>query len=118
MNGEITETFSQLVNPGRNILPRIVRITHITDAMVADQPGPEEAARRVGIRLENPFFDTYRFARTLKETQGWENVKLEYLSEILGIAQPDAHRAWCDAQANAQLYVKLRELARQRKAVP
>ena len=46
------------------------------------------------------------------EAQGWENVKLEYLSRILGIAQPDAHRAWCDAQANAQLYVRLRELAR------
>lgn len=141
VNGEITETFSQLVNPGRKIVPRIARITHITDEMVADQPGPEEAvrrfadfagdsilvghnirqsdlhyiaaaARRAGIRLENPFFDTYRFARALKDAQGWENVKLEYLSRILGIAQPDAHRAWCDAQANAQLYVRLRELAR------
>ena len=141
VKGEITETFSQLVNPGRKILPRIARITHITDEMVADQPGPEEAvrlfadfvgdsvlvghnirqsdlhyidaaARRAGIRLENSFFDTYRFARTLKEAQGWENVKLEYLSEVFGIAQPEAHRAWCDAQANALLYEKLKELAR------
>ena len=141
VNGEITETFSQLVNPGRKIIPRIARITHITDEMVADQPGVEEAirlfaafagdsvlvghnikqsdlhyidtaARRAGVRLENPFFDTYRFARTLKEAQGWENVKLEYLSEVFGIAQPDAHRAWCDAQANALLYGKLKELAR------
>lgn len=141
VNGEITETFSQLVNPGRNIVPRIARITHITDEMVAGQPGVEEAirrfadfagdsvlvghnikqsdlhyidaaARRAGVRLENPFFDTYRFARTLKEAQGWENVKLEYLSEVLGIDQPDAHRAWCDAQANAELYAKLRELDR------
>lgn len=72
----------------------------------------DAAARRAGVRLENPFFDTYRFARTLKEAQGWENVKLEYLSEVFGIAQPDAHRAWCDAQANALLYGKLKELAR------
>ena len=141
VNGEITETFSQLVNPGRKILPRIARITHITDEMVADQPGPEEAirrfadfvgdsvlvghnikqsdlhyidtaARRAGIRLENAFFDTYRFARTLRDAQGWKSLKLEYLSEAFGIAQPDAHRAWCDAQANALLYEKLRELAR------
>ena len=140
VNGEITETFSQLVNPGRKILPRIVRITHITDEMVADQPGPEEAirrfadfvgdsvlvghnikqsdlhyidtaARRAGLRLENAFFDTYRFARTLRDAQGWKSLKLEYLSEAFGIAQPDAHRAWCDAQANALLYEKLRELA-------
>lgn len=141
VKGEITETFSQLVNPGRKIVPRIARITHITDEMVAGQPGPEEAvrlfadfagdsvlvghnirqsdlhyidaaARRAGVRLENPFFDTYRFARTLKEAQGWENVKLEYLSQVFGISQPDAHRAWCDAQANALLYGRLRELAR------
>ena len=45
VNGEITETFSQLVNPGRRIIPRIARITHITDEMVADQPGVEEAIR-------------------------------------------------------------------------
>ncbi len=140
VNGEITETFSQLVNPGRKILPRISRITGITDAMVSDQPDVEtalrsfadfvgdsilvghnikssdlyyidRAAKRAGIRLENPFFDTYRFARTLKEAQGWENVKLEYLSEALGIDQPAAHRAWCDAQANAVLYGKLKALA-------
>ena len=72
----------------------------------------DAAARRAGVRLENPFFDTYRFARTLKEAQGWENVKLEYLSGVFGIDQPDAHRAWCDAQANALLYGKLKELAR------
>lgn len=143
VNGEITETFSQLVNPGRKIVPRIARITHITDEMVAGQPGPEEAvrrftdfvgdsvlvghnikqsdlhyidaaARRAGVRLENPFFDTYRFARTLKEAQGWESVKLEYLSQALGIDQPDAHRAWCDAQANALLYGKLKTLANEK----
>lgn len=69
VNGEITETFSQLENPGRKIIPRI---THITGEMVVDQPGVE----------------------------------------VFGIDQPDAHRAWCDAQANALLYGKLKELAR------
>ena len=66
---EITETCSQLVNPGRKIIPRI---THITGEMVVDQPGVE----------------------------------------VFGIDQPDAHRAWCDTQANALLYGKLKELAR------
>lgn len=139
VDGKITERFSMLVNPGRNILPRISRITGITNEMVAGEPGVDTAirlfadfvgdnilvghnikasdlyyidcaARRAGVRIENPFFDTYCFARTLKGTQGWENIKLEYLSKQLNVEQPKAHRAWCDAQANASVYFKLREL--------
>lgn len=139
VNGEITEKFSQLVNPGRKIVPRIARITGITDAMVADQPDVEtairlfaefvgesilvghnikasdlyyveRAARRAGVRLENPFFDTYRYARGFKQSQGWEKLNLEYLSQFFGVEQPEAHRAWCDAQANAGVYLKLKTL--------
>lgn len=138
-NGKITDKFSMLVNPGRKILPRISRITGITDAMVAGEPESDvaikafadfvgdsvlvghnikasdlyyidRAARRAGVRIENPFFDTCYFARTLKAAQGWENVKLEYLSDWFGVEQPEAHRAWCDAQANAEVYFKLKEL--------
>lgn len=139
VDGQIVERFSELVNPGRKILPRIARITHITDEMVADRPGIDEvirkfaafvgdsvlvghnikasdlyyidrAARRAGVRMENAFFDTYRYARTCREAQGWENVKLEYLSRQFGMEQPDAHRAWCDAEANVGVYFKLKEL--------
>ena len=35
--------------------------------------------------------------------------KLEYLSQQFGISQPDAHRAWCDAEANVGVYFKLKE---------
>lgn len=140
VNGEIVARFSQLVDPGRKILPRISRITHITDEMVAGQPGIDQvirqfadfvgedvlvghnikasdlyyiqrAAQKAGVRMENPFFDTYRYARGRKEKNGWENVKLEYLSQQFGIQQPDAHRAWCDAQANVGVYFKLKELS-------
>lgn len=139
-HGKIVEQFSMLVNPGRKILPRISHITGITNDMVAEEPGVEEAirrfsdfvgecvlvghniksfdlhyidraARRAGVRLENQFFDTCRFARQLKEAQGWEKVTLEYLSEFFGIQQQSSHRAWCDAQANAALFFKLKELA-------
>ncbi len=139
-NGQITERFSQLVNPGRKILPRISKITGITDAMVAGEPDIstvirqfadfignrilvghnikasdlhyiDQAASKAGIRIENPFFDTYCFARSMKDAQGWENVKLEYLSKQFGVEQPEAHRACCDAQANARIYFKLKELA-------
>ena len=139
VNGQIVDRFSQLVNPGRKIVPRIARITHITDEMVAGEPDVStvirqfaefvgdavlvghnikssdlyyisQAAQRAGVRLENPFFDTYRYAKQFKTQQGWEKLNLEYLSEQFGISQPDAHRAWCDAEANVGVYWKLREL--------
>ena len=68
------------------------------------------AANRAGVAFENKFFDTYLYAKALKEQQGWENVKLEYLSKVFGIAQNEAHRAWCDAEANVGVYFKLKEL--------
>ena len=139
-NGEMTARFDQLVNPGRAIVPQISRITGITDAMVADAPGIEtvirafadftgnsilvghnikssdlyyidRAAKRAGVTIENSFFDTYRFAKTLRSQFGWEKVTLPYLSNYFGIEQNNAHRAWCDAEANAGVYQKLRELA-------
>lgn len=138
-NGVIVARFSQLANPGRKIVPRIARLTHITDAMLADKPPVGEvirqfeefvgdsvlvghnikncdipyiskAAKRAGIAFDNSYFDTYRYAKSKKEEMGWENVKLEYLSAQFGISQQDAHRAWCDAEANVGVYLKLKEL--------
>ena len=37
-NGEITETYNQLINPERILPEKIVEITGITDAMLADKP--------------------------------------------------------------------------------
>lgn len=139
VDGIITEKFSTLVNPGRKILPRIARITHITDDMVANEPGIDvvirefadfvgdsilvghnirasdlyyiqRAARKNGVRIENAFFDTYRYAKKIKDQMGWENVKLEYLSKQFGVSQMEAHRAWCDAEANVAVYFKLKQL--------
>lgn len=139
VNGVIVDRFSQLANPGRKIVPRIARLTHITDAMLADQPPVDEvirqfkafvgdsvlvghnikncdipyiskAAKRAGIAFDNNYFDTYRYAKSKKSAMGWDNVKLEYLSQQFGISQPDAHRAWCDAEANVGVYLKLKEM--------
>ena len=139
INGVIVDRFSQLANPGRKIVPRIARLTHITDAMLADQPPVDEvirqfkacvgdsilvghnikncdipyiskAAKRAGVAFDNCYFDTYRYAKSKKAAMGWENVKLEYLSEQFGISQPDAHRAWCDAEANVGVFLHLKKL--------
>ena len=139
VGGEIVAREDWLCNPGRRIVPRIARLTHITDSMVANEPPVSEiirrfsdfigdlplvghnikssdlhyitrAAKRAGVPMENAFFDTYRYAKQFQKAQGWENVKLEYLSQFFGIEQQSAHRAWCDAEANVGVYFKLKEL--------
>ncbi len=138
-NGQIVAKEDWLCNPGRPITPMVSRLTHITNEMVVNEPAVSEiirrfadfaegmplvghnikssdlhyitrAANRAGVRLENPFFDTYRYAKQFQTAQGWPNVRLETLSRIFGIEQQSAHRAWCDAEANVGVYFKLKEM--------
>ena len=44
-NGEIIETFDRLINPGEKLEEHIVRLTHITDEMLADCPTEEEVIK-------------------------------------------------------------------------
>lgn len=139
IGGKMADFKDWFCNPGRKIVPHIAALTHITDDMVADAPGVEEvirefapfvgdlplvghnikssdlhyitrALKRAGMAMDNAFFDTYLYAKTLKDRFGWENVKLEYLSQLFGIEQEEAHRAYCDAEANVGVYFKLKEL--------
>lgn len=139
LGGKAVEKFDMLCDPKREITPLVAKLTHITSDMVKGQPSVDEtisrfvefvgdlplvghniassdmhyilkSARRAGVAIENPYFDTYRYAQKFKSQCGWENVKLEYLSKQFGISQPDAHRAWCDAEANVGVYFKLKEI--------
>lgn len=139
VNGQVVSKEDWLCNPGRRVTPFVSRITHITDDMLADKPPVSEvirafadyagnlplvghnikssdlhyiirAANKAGVRIENDFFDTYRYAKQFQSAQGWKSVKLEYLSDVFGIEQQSAHRAWCDAEANVGVYFKLKEL--------
>ena len=139
IGGQIVERMDWLCNPGRPITPMVSRLTHITNEMVVNEPPVSEiirrfadfaeglplvghnikssdlhyitrAANRAGVRLENPFFDTYLYAKQFQAAQGWPNVRLETLSRLFGIEQQSAHRAWCDADANVGVYFRLKEL--------
>ena len=141
VNGVVTERFDMLANPGRKIVPRIARITHITDDMVADQPPVSEvikkfhefvgdsivvghnikssdlryitkAADKTGIHFDVPFLDTYFLAKRFKDTQKWEKINLGYLAQQYGFEHKEAHRAWSDAEVNAQVYFELQKLSR------
>ena len=139
VNSQIVDKFDMLANPGRKIVPRIARLTHITDDMVQNEPPVSEvikkfkefignsilvghnikscdiphitrAAKKAGIALDNAYFDTKKLAKKYKEQKNWEKITLEYLSNYFHISQEEVHRAWCDAEANAQVYFELQRL--------
>ena len=139
VNGEVVKTFDELANPGRKIVPRIARLTHITDEMVADKPSIDEviklfhefvgdsiivghniknsdlryivkAADKVGVHFDNQFLDTYILAKKYKEQMKWEKLNLSYLSSYYGFQHQEVHRAWSDAEVNAKIYFELKEL--------
>ena len=139
VNGEVVEKFDELANPGRDIVPRIVRLTHITNEMVADKPPVDEVIRRfhefvgdsilighnikssdlryickaadkAGVHFDVPFLDTYILSKNYKEKMGWEKLNLSYLSEYYGFEHKEVHRAWSDAEVNAQIYFELQKL--------
>lgn len=141
VNGVVTDRFDMLANPGRKIVPRIARITHITDDMVADQLPVSEvikkfhefvgdsivvghnikssdlryitkAADKAGVHFDVPFLDTYLLAKRFKDTQKWEKINLGYLAQQYGFEHKEAHRAWSDAEVNAQVYFELQKLSR------
>lgn len=139
VNGEVMEKFDELANPGRKIVPRIARLTHITDDMVADKPPVDEvlrmfrdfvgdsivvghnikssdlryitkAADKAGVHFDNPFLDTYVLAKQFKEQMNWEKLNLSYLSSHYVFEHQEVHRAWSDAEVNAKIYFVLKEL--------
>jgi DNA polymerase III epsilon subunit family exonuclease len=139
VDGKVVDKFDELANPGREILPRISRLTHITNDMVADKPPVSEvigrfkefvgdsilvghnikssdlhyitkAANKSGVKFDMPFLDTYILAKQFKAKMGWEKVNLQYLSNFYGFEHKEAHRAWSDAEVNAQVYFELQKL--------
>lgn len=135
-DGEVVQRFSTLVNPGRPIPPRVVALTGISNDMVEDHPRIHEILpifmnflgdlplvchnapfdckflerdlHKMGRTIENPVDDTLKLSRM--KCTGLPCYKLGYLTDYFEIPLNDAHRAWCDAEATALLYLKLQEL--------
>ena len=133
--GEVVERFQMLANPGKGIPGPVQQLTGITDAMVADAKPYQDVAKLfkefagdavlvghnvgfdirmlaqaalpTGIDFTNDYFDTNQYAKKLKQAQGWEQTKLGYLAEQLGVELSNAHRALADAEATAGVYLKL-----------
>lgn len=139
INGQIVDSRDWLINPQREIVPRIARMTRIDNDMVKDKPTIDVVIKEFkefvgdlpfvghnikgadlrfilrdgeknGIAFENEFFDTNKYAKTIKDKCGFEDTKLEYLAGYFGIVDEGHHRADNDAKVNAEVYLKLKEI--------
>ena len=134
-NGEVTEEFSQLVNPGRPIPYATSAVNHITDDMVAFAPmfdsvlqqflvfiGDDvlvghninsfdmkflyrDCERYFGQTLTNDYIDTLKLARLCLPELSHH--RLGDLAQYYGISTAGAHRALNDCRMNQQVFEKL-----------
>lgn len=129
----ILERFTTLVNPQRTIPLRVQQITGIRDADVADAPTLAEVApellafvrndvtalvahnagfdigflRAAGLQFHRPALDTFELATIVLPSMA--SYSLGELCLQLDIPLVDAHRAADDAEATAQLFMRLQQ---------
>lgn len=134
-NGEIGECFSTFVNPGKAIPAEVVKLTGITDEMVADAPLPANAVRsfiefvggRPLVAHNGRSFDM-KFIHKAAALTGQETVlssidtlplaqtfytlsrySLDTVGNHLKIKPFTHHRAIDDARALAEIFIKMLE---------
>lgn len=133
-NGRITERFQQLLSPTHPIPQFISHMTGITPAMVQDQPGMRavwprfeafisgavlvahnvtydvgmlhQALKRYDLHMnEYPVVDTQDLVTLLRPTL--TSLRLEDVARDMDVLLPDAHRAMADAEATAEIFLRL-----------
>lgn len=136
-NGVITEKFDSYVCPdGRHIDSGASATTGIYDEDVKDAPKDYEVlqdfykftrgatligynninfdnlflygqAKKCRFNFDNPVEDVFRFAQ--KYVTGVKNYKLGTIAQKLGVTLDNAHNAYCDALATAEVFIKIAE---------
>lgn len=137
VNGEITERFVSFTKTKEPIPELIQGLTGITDEMIKDAPRPEDViydfyewskgcilsgynliafdlkilkryADKINVKFTNDVIDTFIVARQapIKPSK----YKLEVVVKYLGLTLVNAHRAYADAYATAQVLMELNKL--------
>jgi DNA polymerase-3 subunit epsilon len=138
-DGVIEEDFQTLVNPGREIPPRISALTGITNEMVATAPFFEDVAEdlfewleervfvahnvsfdwrfvsaqlgdAIGFVPQTPRLCTVQLARRLAPELPRRN--LDSVARHFGVPVHSRHRAYGDAMATARIFLRLLDEAR------
>ena len=140
VEGTVTETFQQLVDPEEALPPKITEITGITDANLQGQPKAETVLpkllefigdaplaahnasfdvsllkselKRLNLRWNGPVLDTLTYARKLYPKL--KSFRLGALCKHLGVSLKNAHRAVHDAAATAQCLARMFAETRER----
>ncbi|MDY0234467.1 MAG: PolC-type DNA polymerase III [Gudongella sp.] len=141
INGEIAESYSQLINPGVQIPELIVKLTGITDEMVAEKPSISEVlpsfkefigtsvlvahnaafdmgfirenVKALDIIIDNPVLDTLELSRAVFPTL--KSHKLNLIAKHLKVDLLNHHRAVDDALATATILLKILEIVQDKK---
>jgi DNA polymerase-3 subunit epsilon/ATP-dependent DNA helicase DinG len=128
-DGEVVDTFQQLVNPGREIPLFVQQLTGVTNDAVATAPHITEIVpqlqafagedaivghniafdlaylRQAGFRQQGPVLDTGELSRVLMPDRQPRN--LGELAKVLGAPPATLHRALADASTTAAVFAAL-----------
>ena len=136
-NGQVTGTFSELVNPERSIPRKIVSLTGISPEMVKDKPTIEvilpkffefcqgavlvahnasfdtsfifKAADDMGLDRTFPYIDTLALARVILPELSRH--RLDTLTKYFNVSLENHHRAYDDAHATGEVFLCLLQKA-------
>jgi len=135
-DGEITERFDELINPGYPIDPEITEVTSITNAMVAGKPNEEEVVKRfkdfIGDmplvahnakfdismlemayykynlgQLTNPVLDTLEISRTMDREHSKHGLSALVKRYAIPFDEDHHHRADYDAEGTGYIFCKM-----------
>ena len=137
VDGRITDTFSELVNPGYKLPDFITDLTGITNEMLSGSPKIGDVlprfldfcgdniivghnvnfdvnfisyvAENLGKSFLNDYIDTLRIARKLFPEK--EHYRLFEVAQYCGVEQPQQHRAGADVETAVACFEKMRALA-------
>lgn len=68
------------------------------------------AGRLSNIIIKNQYFDVMKYVKKFDKILNYESKSLNNISNILGITNPNAHRALADSITTAKVYLKLLEI--------
>nr|WP_087677617.1 PolC-type DNA polymerase III [Garciella nitratireducens] len=140
--GQIVDRFNTLVNPECPIPSNISELTGITEKMVKNAPKIDEImptflefcgdgvlvahnakfdvsfiknkAKKLKIQIKNPIIDTLAFSRMCLPKL--KKHRLNDLAKYFDVSLENHHRAVDDAEATAEIFLKLLEISRKKGA--
>ena len=142
-NGEIIDRFSELINPGRKLPPKITQITNITDAMLKSCDNEETVVKRFKTwfkdaimvahnakfdcsfiemaydkydlgEFNNTVIDTLELSRALEPDQFRHSLSALVKRYEVEFDEESHHRADYDAEATAKVFFKMLGMIKRR----